>query len=64
MAKKAKRVDVGARIYSGRRYPGICEAKSCQVDGEDVERFRQREGLKIAHVVCSRCGRRWVRIGE
>lgn len=64
MRGAAAQADVGAIIYAGRKYPGICESESCTVDGDDVELFRDRAGLKVAHVECRTCGRRWTRIGE
>lgn len=58
------KADIGALIYGGRRYPGICEGEHCTVNGEDVELFRDRAGLPIARVECRACGRRWTRVGE
>jgi hypothetical protein len=64
MRQAKQAVGVGAAIYGGRQYPGICEGAECTVNGEDVAQFRERAGLKVAHVECGRCGRAWKRVGE
>lgn len=53
-----------APVAMFRSHAGLCANEACTVSGGDVTLFTDRAGLKIAHIECQTCGKKWKRVGE